>query len=62
MIPNSYQINPELWRTTDKEFRVIARYCPNEDTDTWIEYENYKTKERYTCRLEAFLARFTRSP
>jgi hypothetical protein len=61
MIPNSYQINPELWRTHDKEFRVIARYN-TEDNDPWIEYENYKTKERYTCRLEAFEARFTRSP
>jgi uncharacterized protein (DUF1684 family) len=52
----------ELWRTTDKEFRVIARYCPTEDNDTWIEYENCQTNERYTCRLEAFLGRFTPSP
>ena len=57
---NPYQINPELWRTHDKEFRVIERY--NKQDDPWIEYENYQTKQRYTCRLEAFEARFTRLP
>lgn len=57
---DTYQINPELWRTTDKEFRVIERYTHNDDP--WIEYENYQTKQRYTCRQAAFEARFTPSP
>lgn len=61
MTTNPSQIKPELWRTQDKEFRVIARYA-TEDNDKWIEYENYQTKQRYTCRLEAFLARFTPTP
>jgi len=40
------------------EFEVISTYVPNEDNDTWIEYCNTKTKQKYTCRLEAFLSRF----
>lgn len=58
---NPYQIKQELWRSTDAEFRVIGRYCPTEDTDTWIEYENTRTQQRYNCRLAAFEMRFTRS-
>lgn len=59
---NPSQTQQELWRTVDKEFRVIGRYWANEDHDQWIEYENTQTKARYTCRLEAFQNRFTRSP
>jgi hypothetical protein len=40
-------------------FKEIARYNPNEEPDTWIKYENVKTKQEYTCRLEAFLSRFS---
>lgn len=59
----TYQFeNPELWRTADNTvFKVIARYTPNEDNDPWIEYENTTTQARYTCREEAFRARFTPS-
>lgn len=54
--------NPELWGTNDgTKFKVIARYS-TEDNDKWIEYENYQTKQRYTCRLEAFESRFTPAP
>lgn len=27
--------------------------------DPWIEYRNIKTKQHYTCRLPAFLERFS---
>ena len=40
------------------EFKVVATYVPNEDNDTWIEYVNVVTEQKYTCRLEAFLNRF----
>lgn len=38
-------------------FIIIAEYCPNEDNDAWVEYENVRTGQRYTARKEAFLAR-----
>ena len=41
-------------------FRVLAVYSPNEDNDTWVEYLQESTQQRYTCRLEAFFTRFTR--
>ena len=40
-------------------FKVIAKYVPNEEPDTWVKYMNEYTREEYTCRLEAFLARFS---
>lgn len=61
MTTNPYQIKQELWRSTDTEFKVIARYS-TEDNDKWIEYEHTQTKQRYTCRLEAFESRFTPAP
>lgn len=41
-------------------FRVLAVYTPNEDNDTWVEYMQESTQQRYTCRMEAFYTRFTR--
>ena len=43
-----------------KQFRIIAEYTPEEDNDVWVEYENIKTLQRYTCRKAAFLARTSR--
>lgn len=40
-------------------FEVICLYNPNEDNDTWIEYRNQKTQQKYSCRFEAFEARFS---
>jgi hypothetical protein len=40
------------------KFKVVAVYNPNEEDDLWIEYKNASTSQAYTCRLEAFLARF----
>ena len=41
-------------------YRVVGVYSPNEDNDTWVEYEREHTLERFTCRMEAFFSRFTR--
>ena len=56
--------NRTLWQHTGSPtvFRELARYNPNEEDDLWIEYENVDTKQIYTCRLEAFLARFRSMP
>lgn len=43
-------------------FKVVARYNPNEENDPWVKYFNIKTNQEYTCRLEAFLARFSPLP
>jgi hypothetical protein len=47
-----------VYTSQDQEFVVKAVYTPNEEHDPWIEYANSLTLETYTCRLEAFLARF----
>ena len=49
-------------RYSDKEgrtFKCTSLYAPNEEGDTWVEYHNESTGQEYTCRLEAFLSRFT---
>ena len=33
-----------------------------EDNDPWIKYKNQQTQQEYTCRQEAFLARFSPLP
>lgn len=40
-------------------FKVTAIYNPNEENDPWVSYYNEQTLQEYTCRQEAFLARFT---
>jgi hypothetical protein len=44
------------------KFRVLAKYNPNEENDPWVKYINENTNQEYTCRLEAFLARFSMTP
>ena len=40
-------------------FEVTSVFAlPNED-EPWVEYMNSKTKTMYTCKQDAFLARFT---
>lgn len=41
-----------------KEFEIIAVYCPNEEPDVWVTYRNRETNQEYSCRKEAFDARF----
>jgi triacylglycerol esterase/lipase EstA (alpha/beta hydrolase family) len=43
-------------------FRVLAKYNPNEENDPWVKYINEATNQEYTCRMEAFLARFSVAP
>jgi hypothetical protein len=43
-------------------FKVIAKYNPNEENDPWVRYTNESTNQEYTCRMEAFLARFNPLP
>jgi hypothetical protein len=44
-----------------EEFTVLAIWNPNEDDDPWIKYVRQDDRE-YTCRLAAFLARFSELP
>jgi hypothetical protein len=54
---------PNLYGTSDgKKFDLIAVYCPNEENDPWVQYVNVETKQEYTCRKEAFEARFVKLP
>lgn len=45
-----------------KEFVVEALFTMNEEPDTWISYvaDDDWAKFKYSCRLEAFLSRFTK--
>jgi hypothetical protein len=44
-----------------EEFTVLAVWNPNEENDPWIRYRNQDDSE-FTCRLEAFLSRFSKLP
>jgi len=41
------------------KFLLLRTWCPNEEPDAWVEYENITTGQVYTCRQEAFLNRYT---
>jgi hypothetical protein len=47
--------------TTREEFTVLAVWNPNEENDPWIKYSSLDDRE-FTCRLEAFLSRFSKLP
>lgn len=48
----------QLWSATDfKEFK-ITDLTVTED-DAWVDYVNTQTGQAYSCRLEAFRARFS---
>lgn len=57
------QTNPQmikLWHTGDgRKFELLAVYNPNEDDDPWVEYRNQTTGDTYTCRLAAFVQRYS---
>lgn len=44
----------------DRVFEITA--LPLKENDQWVEYFNKNTKQTYSCRLEAFLARFNPLP
>jgi hypothetical protein len=37
----------------------LKTWFPDSENDPWIEYQHKTTGKRYSCRLEAFLTRFT---
>lgn len=44
----------------DRTFVITG--LPLVENDQWVEYYNQNTKQTYSCRLEAFLARFNPTP
>jgi hypothetical protein len=44
-----------------QQFRVVAIWTPHDQQDPWVRYTGVDSRE-YTCRLEAFCARFTPLP
>jgi hypothetical protein len=49
----------ELYNTANGTTFVIVREWLEEE-DPWVEYENIKTLQRYTCRKAALLERTVR--
>ena len=58
---NAYEGSKWVGSSSREEFTVLAIWNPNEENDPWIRYCNQDDKE-FTCRLEAFLARFSQIP
>lgn len=50
------------WAGTNSRevFTLLAVWNPNEEYDPWVKY--CKDDEEFTCRLEAFLSRFSKIP
>jgi hypothetical protein len=48
------------YRGLDREFEITG--LPVVEDDQWVEYYNINTKQTYSCRLEAFLDRFSPTP
>jgi len=49
------------YQGADTVVELLREWCPNEEPDTWVEFRNVRTQQVYTCRKEAFLARYTRT-
>jgi len=53
----------EIYGSVDgKVFKVVAIYNPNEENDPWVEFINTDTEQKYSCRQEAFLLRYSLLP
>jgi len=53
----------KYWSTPNgHEFELLSVYKPFEDPDDWARYRDILNDQTYTCRLEAFLARFHPAP
>lgn len=62
-----YEIKPvfpkinETWLSNEfREFLITGLKLV--DGDPWVEYKNASTGQMYSCRQEAFLARFSLKP
>jgi hypothetical protein len=52
-----------LWAgATGQEFELLAVWNPNEEQDPWVRYRDQQELREFTCRLEAFLSRFSPRP
>lgn len=49
-------------RYTATDVEVEISELPILDNDPWVKFHNTKTKQEYSCRLEAFLARYNPIP
>ena len=57
----SFYDKRDLYRTNDGMiFEVTSTYCPNEESDPWVTFINVDTKQEYSCRKEAFEARYSK--
>ena len=53
----------KYWSTANShEFELLSVYTPFEEVDEWARYRDILNDNTYTCRLEAFLARFRPQP
>jgi hypothetical protein len=50
------------YKGNDVVVEVLREWCPNEEPDTWVEFRNVATQALYSCRKEAFLARYSPTP
>jgi hypothetical protein len=48
--------------TNSTEYELLSVYTPREDGDEWARYRDIALDREYTCRFEAFLARFRPQP
>lgn len=56
------QLNKYWAGPTGQEFELLAVWNPNEEPDPWARYRDILEDREFTCRLEAFLSRFSPRP
>jgi hypothetical protein len=56
------QLNKYWAGPTGQEFELLAVWNPNEEPDPWARYRDILEDKEFTCRLEAFLSRFSPRP
>ena len=44
-----------------EEYTILFIWNPQEENDPWVKYRNQDDRE-FTCRLEAFLSRYSKLP
>jgi len=57
---NTYPRVGSTWVSTSMEkFTIMAITNPNEEPDPWVSYRNQADDTIFSCRLPAFVSRFT---
>ena len=59
MITFTRSEEPAYWTSGNVRVVVDAVWNPNEEQDPWVKFHNIETQQEYTCRLEAFQARYS---